>query len=230
MLLEQRLRSRRGVRIVARPSGPFGVQIIPTRRVTSDEVRDALGRLPRTDRAIVTTALTPVESGPFIENGFVERERLHLLRHDLNPMRSDDSAPPKIRKARRGDIGAVLDIDGQSFDGFWRLDAPGIAGARHATPRHRYAVATNDGSVVGYSIVGRADAVAFLQRLAIHPNQRRCGTARDLVADGVAWARQHGCRYMLVNTQVSNNGAFEFYKAVGFRPESHQLTVYEWST
>jgi ribosomal-protein-alanine N-acetyltransferase len=228
MLLEQRLRSRRGVRIVERPSGPFGVQLIPTRRVTGDEVRDAIARVPKTDRAIVTSALTPVESTPFVENGFVERERLHLLRHTLAPATTSSAPSTSIRKARRGDLSDVLEIDRQSFDDFWRLNAAGIAGARRATPRNRYAVATRDGEIVGYAIVGRADTVAFLQRLAIHPDERRAGTARQLVADGVSWARKHGCRYMLVNTQTSNVGAFEFYKAVGFRPETHHLTVYEW--
>jgi len=230
MLLEQRLRSRRGVRIVERPSGPFGVQLIPTRRVTGSEVRHALTRVTPTDRAVVTSALTPSESEPFLENGFVERERLHLLRHDLSPTSSVSNAGAGIRRGRRNDLPAVLDIDAASFDSFWRLDAAGIAGARRATPRHRYGVATTDGVVTGYSIVGRADTVAFLQRLAVHPDQRRMGTARELVEDGLSWARKHECRYMLVNTQVSNRGAFNFYEAVGFRAEPHQLTVYEWPT
>ena len=61
----------------------------------------------RSYKAVVTNALGPAESAPFVDAGFAVRERLHLLAHDL------DRLPPatgSTRRARRHDYPTILDL------------------------------------------------------------------------------------------------------------------------
>ena len=227
MLLERRSRPIRGVRIVRQESAPFGLQVIPTRRLSTADVRRILDRLPPTDGPIVTSALNTIEQEAFTEAGFVERESLYLLRHDFSaaPRATSDA---RIRSARRTDLANVITIDGQSFDPFWTFDRVALSTARKATPTHRYAVACIDRRVVGYVIVGLAGAASFLQRLAVHPDVRGQGVGSHLVCDSIEWARQRSSTHMMVNTQMSNAGAFALYQRLGFSVDTNRLKVLEW--
>lgn len=176
----------------------------------------------------LTSALTEAEQQPFLVAGFTVHERLHLLRHDLDglrePVRAVGSA--RLRRGRRTDREAVLGVDGAAFDAFWRFDARGLADARRATPSSRFRVAI-DGDVVGYAVTGRAGTTGYLQRLAVRPDHQGRGIGAALVTDSLCWARRHGCRTMLVNTQESNGTALDVYEHLGFVRESHGLAVLE---
>ena len=229
MLLERRARPSRGVKVVRRESAPFGTQIVPMRMLTEADVRSAMRRLDPAAGPVVTSALSPVEQEPFTSFGFVERESLHLLRHDFS------SRPPwtrnrlRIRSARRRDLDRVLDIDHASFDDFWRFDRAALLSARRATPVHRYVTARLDKEVVGYAITGVAGSTSYLQRLAVDPGARRLGVGSQLVHDAIEWAIGRGTLAMLVNTQKRNEGAVQLYRSLGFQLDDHQLKVLEWS-
>lgn len=227
MLLERRSRPIRGVRIVTRDTAPFGLQVIPTRRLTVDEVRKTLARLPDADGPIVTSALNTVEQEAFRKCGFVERESLYLLRRKLIEIPNIASAA-NIRNARRSDIQQVLAIDEQSFDRFWSFDRNGLAAARKATPTNRYVVAVLDGTIVGYAITGSAGSSGFLQRLAVVPHRRGQRVGSHFISDAAAWALQRGCSTLMVNTQTSNSEAFELYQHLGFEVDTDRLKVLEW--
>ena len=238
MLLERLQRPVRGVRIVrkgALEQNDAGcIQIIPTRPLTRVDVRKLLSHINASAEHVVTSALSAQERQVFLDAGFIERESLHLLRHDFSSAeskRSKSAAKPRLRlrTGRRTDINRVLEIDAQSFDDFWMLDREGLNAARKATPSHRYVVATIDQSVVGYAVTGRAGTSGFLQRLGVDPNHRRAGIGSDLVNDALAWARQTGARSMLVNTQESNERAVALYEHLGFTLVQEQLKVLEWS-
>ena len=92
-------------------------------------------------REVITAALGPAESRGFIEAGFEVRERLHLLAHDLLDVPVAPPAP--LRRGRRIDRPAALDVDARSFDTFWRLDAGGFDEAIAATPSSRFASPTS---------------------------------------------------------------------------------------
>ena len=226
MLLERRLRLIRGVRVIHRADGPFELQIIPMRRLSPDEVARLVERLPATSGRVVTSALSPIEQGSFRELGFVDFEALHLLRHRFDPP-PNRSSPARIRPARRADLRVILDIDARCFDTFWTLDRSGIDSARKATPSHHYVVAELDGRVVGYAISGHAGAPSFLQRLAVHPDVQGMGIGSHLVTDGIQWAMGRRALNMMVNTQVSNEGAARLYQSLGFALDSDQLKVLE---
>lgn len=226
MLLERRLRLIRGVRVVQRASGPFELQIVPMRRLSHDEVQRLIERLPDTTGPVVTSALSPVEQVPFRDHGFTDFEALHLLRHSFAPA-PNRSSPALIRTARRTDLKRVLEIDAQCFDSFWVLDRAGIDAARKATPSHHYVVAELNGEVVGYAITGHAGAPSFLQRLAVDPAVQGMGIGSHLITDGITWAMGRRALHMMVNTQVSNEGAASLYQSLGFVLDADQLKVLE---
>lgn len=230
MLLERRSRPSRGVKVVRRESAPFGTQIVPMRMLNEADVRSVMRRLGPIAGPVVTSALSPVEQEAFISFGFVERETLHLLRHDFSDRPRWTRNGLQIRSARRRDLDRVLDIDHASFDDFWRFDRAALLSARRATSVHRYVTARRGGETVGYAITGVAGSTSYLQRLAVDPAARRTGVATELVQDAIEWAIGRGTLAMLVNTQQGNSGAVQLYRSLGFRLDEHGLKVLEWST
>ena len=172
---------------------------------------------------------------PFLDAGFKEVDALHLLELEIDPephetssrVRASTQSEATLVPARPRHLHEVLDIDKASFEPLWRLDATGLREARKATPTNRYRVAISD-TVRAYAICGAAGTTSYLQRLATHRNARRQGLGSLLVSDGVEWARRHGTRRMLVNTQVTNYGAIDAYKAMGFQLLPDRLHVVEY--
>jgi ribosomal protein S18 acetylase RimI-like enzyme len=170
--------------------------------------------------SVVTSALAPADSLPFVDAGFEVRERLHLLEHDLQDLPAADVAPVRARRAWRADRASVLDLDRLAFDQFWRLEEHGLREALHATPAVRFRVGEFDAPRSGaaaYAITGRAGRRGYLQRVAVHPDGRRRGWGSALVADALRWLRRHDARRALVNTQWTNDGALALYESCGFR-------------
>lgn len=189
-------------------------------------------------RHVVTSALTEAETTSFLGLGFVESDRLHVLARDLTPGWADQ--PPyranrradseiRLRRGRRHDRAAALDIDRRSFPPFWQLDAAGLADAKRATPTARFRIASSNRTLVGYSITGRGGRLGFLQRLAIHPNHQRRGVATILVTDALRWCAGHRCGRVLVNTQVTNAAALALYMSLGFERTPEDLVVLSWT-
>jgi ribosomal protein S18 acetylase RimI-like enzyme len=187
-----------------------------------------MSRLSGAPGPIVTSALTTIEQEAFIENGFVEREALHLLRHDFANTPRTVSPATRLRTSRPWDLPRVLEIDRRSFDEFWRFDRAGLHSARRATPIHRYVVAVADHTVTGYAITGVAGRTSYLQRLAVHPDARGRGIGSHLVVDAIGWAIGRGSLAMMVNTQVANHGALRLYESLGFELDAEQLKVLQW--
>ncbi len=171
-----------------------------------------------------TAALSPDEQEPFLAAGFEVDEHLHLLAHDLSdlpPLRR----PSPLRRARRRDRPAVLEVDRAAFAPPWRLDMAGLREALLATPTVRFRVAGVDGGLVGYAVSGRAGWRGYLQRVAVHPDHVDRGLGRALVGDALDWLERRGAQRAVVNTQEGNEAALHLYEAMGFRPEPRGLDV-----
>jgi ribosomal protein S18 acetylase RimI-like enzyme len=182
----------------------------------ADVVARALRILTREGyAAVVTNALPPGDTLPFVDAGFTARQRLHLLAHDMSDL---PQGRRSTRRAHRADRAAVLAVDGEAFDTFWHLDEPGLDDAIRATPMSRFRVAADDHDdrILAYAISGRAAAQGYLQRVAVHPDARRRGFGRSVVADGLQWLHRHGVHRTLVNTQVGNAAALDLYESCGF--------------
>jgi GNAT superfamily N-acetyltransferase len=170
-------------------------------------------------RAVVTSAVAPADALPFVDAGFDVRERLHLLEHDLDDL-PPKGAEPRSRRAWRSDREGVLALDDLSFDSFWKLGESGLREALHATPSVRFRVGDSRYGAPGpiaYAITGRAGRQGYLQRVAVHPDDRRDGWGRALVLDALRWLRRHDARRALVNTQWTNDAALALYVSCGFR-------------
>ena len=233
MLLQRLTRPVRGVRIVRRGALEHGesdcVQIIPMRQLARRDVERLLEHLDTSKELVVTSALSHRERAAFLDVGFVEREALHLLRHDLRTLPNVEMhSEVKLRAGRRTDLSRVLSIDRRSFDDFWVMDREALNAARKATPAHRYMIATINNRVVGYAVTGRSGTSTFLQRLGVEPELRRKGIGSILVYDALRWAREGGGVSMLVNTQDQNHRALGLYEHLGFQLVDEKLKVLEW--
>ena len=174
---------------------------------------------------VVTAAVGPSERDMLAADGFTEHEALHLLRHDLQgPLPDRPHRSRGLRRGKQTDIDAILDVDHQTFETFWRLDRDGLHEAIHATPSSRLRVVRDPG-VVGYAVTGRAGNQGYLQRLAVHPDRQGEGLGIDLVADALHWLRRRSVQTCWVNTQEANAAAPSLYTRLGFTPAAHQLTV-----
>ena len=221
-----RVRSWRGSSSVALVS-PLPGQ--PPVSVTSIRLTGA-SLLEQGYERVVTSALTPAEERVFVAGGFVVRERLHLLQHDLSDLPRVEQ-PQRLLRARRNDNEAILAVDNAAFGEFWKLDATGLHDAISATPTARVRTARagteTRSPLAGYAVTGRAGSTGYLQRLAVHPDHQGTGLGRDLVVDCLRWVRRRGGTKALVNTQEANERALALYTAMGFKPEKHGLAVLE---
>jgi ribosomal-protein-alanine N-acetyltransferase len=174
---------------------------------------------------IVTNALTTADALPLIDIGYVVRERLHLLAHDL---RAIPNVHHRSRRAFRFDWPAVLTLDNVCFDDFWRLDEASLRDALGATPSRRFRLVHRDG-LAAYAITGRSDKQGFVQRLAVDPLYRRTGLGTGLIVDALEWLRGSGARQALVNTQITNEDALALYRNCGFTQLPVGLCILEYA-
>lgn len=202
--------------------------LMPLTRIGPGGIDTALRNMHREGyRRIVTGALAHDEQGPFLRQGFRVHERLHLLKHDLRDL-PFTTAKVAIRRGWKRDRAPAISIDNRAFDDFWRFDASSFKEALEATPVSRFRVSTaSDRTVSGYTISGRAGRTGYLQRLAVDPKQQGNGIGSALVIETLDWLVRRGVVSALVNTQESNEGAFELYKRLGFEPIVPGLAVLE---
>lgn len=200
------------------------------------EVVDCLRALARRGVAeAYTSALGRLDRQPFLDAGFHEVARLHLLVHPLDDASLDAlarSVPrgrrrvgPTVRRARRRDRPGVLAADRAAFSRFWQLDEPGLTEALTATSRVRFRVAADASRIVGYAICGRAAQRGYVQRLAVRPEHQGSGTGRTLLLDCLRWLRRHGARDAIVNTQEENDRSLRLYQRSGFVLQPDGLAV-----
>ena len=176
-----------------------------------------------------TSALSHIESSPFLRAGFEPCQQLVLLTRPVQ-----GGLPPKngsiaIRRARRRDHPSVLTVDRDAFEPFWQLDQTGLHDALRATPFRHFRIARQaaDTPLTGYAISGRSGPAGYLQRLAISPSQQGQGTGAALVIDGLRWMARRGATQAWVNTPQHNTGALRLYERLGFEQVPPGLQVLE---
>ena len=181
-----------------------------------------------------TSALSRLESEPFLRAGFEPRQQLALLSRQIHARELQDDIPHPngtvaIRRARRRDHPLVLAVDHAAFESYWQLDQAGLQDALRATPFRHFRVARQDDTtaLTGYAISGRSGPAGYLQRLAISPGQQGQGTGAALVIDGLRWMARWGATQVWVNTPEQNTGAVGFYERMGFELHPPGLQVLE---
>ncbi|MEE4146616.1 MAG: GNAT family N-acetyltransferase [Halieaceae bacterium] len=65
----------------------------------------------------------------------------------------------------------------------------------------------------------------YVQDLFVAAEARGCGLAAKLTAAAVEQGRRHGASYMRLSVHNSNEQAFGFYQALGFRPAANETVL-----
>lgn len=198
-----------------------------------------------------TNAVGPDLASWFADGGFTVCQHLALLKAAIGgdarstSVEASSVSPGQVRSCH-GRVGAltaqrsvgvgrsILEIDRASFPEPWVLDEQSLRDAVRATPASRIfhvdAPQTDPQRrprMVGFLIVGLAGKSSYIQRLAVHPEQRRHGVARTLLMHGIDWSRARGCTHAVVNTEIENLPALALYEQLGFRRMDHDLRVME---
>lgn len=130
---------------------------------------------------------------------------------------------PAIRRATRGDVPRVVEIERSSFSDPW------TAGAfRNAAEEDRllFLVAEHEGAVVGYAVSWHVVDEAELANLAVAQEARGQGIGGALLDTVIAVARESGCASMHLEVRESNAAARGLYASRGFEEVGRRRRYY----
>jgi len=120
----------------------------------------------------------------------------------------------RIRRATHADAPALAEIERQCFTDPW--SAAGIQG----TIQYETAIALlaeSGGEVTGYLMARISGEEGEILNLAVLPDHRRRGIARELLEQGLAALAAAGVREAYLEVRESNRPAITLYGAKGFR-------------
>ena len=137
---------------------------------------------------------------------------------------------PKIRLAKITDTVRLRELTGQ-------LGYPATAGEirmrlRGIRPAAQHAILvaeTKDAGVVGWIHVSKqplleAEIVAQINGLVVAAEHRSRRVGAQLLAAAEDWARKHGCKGMVVRSNVIRERAHQFYERNGYEHYKTQKT------
>lgn len=110
----------------------------------------------------------------------------------------------------------VLAIESQVFPDPWSRQI--FTAELEKSPLPFARVARQGGVVVGYLIAWFILDEVHLGNLAVHPDHRRQGIGRALVAELVTKSRRRGSSFITLEVRARNEAAIALYSQFGFRP------------
>jgi [ribosomal protein S18]-alanine N-acetyltransferase len=129
-----------------------------------------------------------------------------------------------IRKMTVDDVSAVVDLDQKSFSLPW----PERSFRFELTdnPASRCWVAELDGEVVGMIVVWLIVDEAHVATLATHPDHRRQGIGKRLLAHALGNLMADGARSSFLEVRESNLAAQEMYRKFGYEATGRRRRYY----
>ena len=129
-----------------------------------------------------------------------------------------------IRKMTVEDVSAVVDLDQKSFSLPW----PERSFRFELTdnPASRCWVAELDGRIVGMIVVWLIVDEAHIATVATHPDHRRQGIVRQLLAHALRHMIQDGARSSFLEVRESNIAAQEMYRKFGYEVTGRRRRYY----
>ncbi len=125
-------------------------------------------------------------------------------------------------------IRTFIDADEAAIIALWDLVFPGeapwnhpvdvIARKKRVQPE-LFFVACEEDFVVGTVMAGFDGVRGWVHHLAVHPEHRRNGLARDLMRRAEAGLKAMGCAKLNLQVRATNRGVIAFYKSLGFDVE-----------
>ena len=145
-----------------------------------------------------------------------------MLRRDADQSEVTIS-PMRRRDLRRG----VLDIEAASYPRPWSAGVfeSEIVQTRRGS-RH-YVTARRGRSIVGYAGLWFTTDEAHVTNVAVHPDERRTGVAREMLLALADEAIRRGATAWTLEVRVSSAGAQELYRRFGFAPAGVRTRYYE---
>jgi ribosomal protein S18 acetylase RimI-like enzyme len=201
-------------------------QTVPSADAVEDAVRHAWAKGAR---AIRTSALFPAAADVVLQHGFEPIDRLALLQlHiDRSAVRNLPASSHRLRSMSPWSHHVAAKVDQRAFGPLWGNDAASLRDIRNATPVHRARMVRVGRRLAGFALTGAAADSGYLQRIAVDPEHRRLGIARDLVVDALTWMHADHRTRCLVNTGVDNEPALALYEGLGFERLPDVLTIAE---
>jgi [ribosomal protein S18]-alanine N-acetyltransferase len=141
-----------------------------------------------------------------------------------NETAAPSPAEPRSSRVRRlvyGDLPAVLAIERRSFQTPWSL---AMFVLELSKPSGICLGIGSEAGLSGYLVCSRYADVWHLMNIAITPEDRRQGLAKELMAS-LFEAAGPGARFTL-EVRTSNHAAIAMYERFGFRPSGHRRRYY----
>lgn len=132
-----------------------------------------------------------------------------------------------LRHAGHRDIPALLAVDAECFEPFWRYDARHLA---RFCETGRLVLAERLGKPVGYTLCTVEAGDGLLGRLCVTPEMRLQGIGSALLADAVAHVREHGGERLTLSTQIDNAASQALYRKAGFRDTGRRYAFLRFGT
>ncbi|KGP00620.1 acetyltransferase [Alcaligenes faecalis] len=138
-----------------------------------------------------------------------------------NPAALDQ--PLQIEAMQAGHVSAVLDIERRVESHPWTAgnftDALGNSA-------YCSRIIHKQGQVQGYAVWLQAPDMIELLLIGVAPEQQRRGLARQLLDDGLQWARQHQLERVVLEVRASNAPAIGLYQRYGFKADGLRKNYY----
>src|SRR4051795_1012133 len=146
--------------------------------------------------------------------------RFGASRETVNQPGGDDE-PVSVRRLTYGDLPSVLAIERRSFETPWSL---AMFVLELSKPSGICLAAVRDDRLIGYLVCSRYADVWHLMNIAVHPEARRQGIARNML-ERLFDEAGADARYTL-EVRTSNRGAIAMYERFGFRRAGHRRRYY----
>ena len=79
-----------------------------------------------------------------------------------------------------------------------------------------FLVGALDGRLIATVMIGYEGHRGWINYLAVHPEHRRCGHARKIMAAGENLLSSLGCPKINLQVRTTNRSVLEFYQALGY--------------
>lgn len=136
---------------------------------------------------------------------------------------------PHVRAARLGDLDALLALEQRCFPGdrLSRRSFRHLLSRGHATLLVAERRAT--GQLLGYVLITLRERSrqARLYSLAVDPDARKLGLARQLLATAERAAREAGCVAMRLEVRADNLPAIQLYRSIGYQQFASRAGYYQ---
>lgn len=138
---------------------------------------------------------------------------------------SNGNQAVQVRPAQPADLIAIIALDRACFEAQWTKDSIVLSAAIAQGPL--CIVAELDQQIVGYAYATShfGDRLTHLVRIAVAPGYQGQAVGVRLLAEVIAFAREHHATLVTLNTQSYNVQAQRLYSWFGFAPNGERQVV-----